>query len=49
MIEGREIKEDVFIGPQITAMLKDEESETKLNNLGKRTWASIILVHKKFC
>ena len=34
------IKEVVLIGPQIKAVLKDEEFETKLNNINKRGWAS---------
>lgn len=33
-----QIKEGVFIGPQIKAMLQDKESATKLNNLEKRGW-----------
>ena len=41
-------KEGVFICPQIETMLKDEEFETKLNNLEKSACSSLESVCNNF-
>jgi hypothetical protein len=42
------MKEEIFVGPQITQLFEDQDFSTKLNYTGKRGWMAFENVSRNF-
>jgi hypothetical protein len=47
-VSDAKIKEGIFIGPQIRELIKDEQFEEQLNEVGKAAWQAFKNVTKSF-
>jgi hypothetical protein len=47
-LSDAKIKDGIFIGPEIRQLLKDEQFEEQLNEVGKAAWQAFRNVKKSF-
>jgi hypothetical protein len=47
-LSDAKIKEGIFVGPQIRELIKDEQCEEQLNEVGKAAWQALKNVMKSF-
>jgi hypothetical protein len=47
-LSDAKIKEGIFVGPQIKELIKDEQFEEQLNEVGKASWQAVKNVTKSF-
>jgi hypothetical protein len=48
MLSDAKIKEGIFVGPQIRELIKDEQFEQQLNEVGNAAWQALKNVTKSF-
>jgi hypothetical protein len=47
-LRDAKIKEGIFVGPQVRELIKDEQFEEQLNEMGKAAWQAFKNVTKSF-
>jgi hypothetical protein len=47
-LSDAKVKEGIFVGPQIRELIKDEQFEEQLNEVGKSAWQALKMLRRAF-